>query len=117
DNLQVVMVYRPDRFLRGGDHIPYLDNGYTAVRITEMNENFNHQHQDVRTEKGIVYGDLPEFMDFEYLRKNTALNLSCLANLAKAPGIPAEAKVEVRNLTNSTSLSWKAPVNGHVKGY
>lgn len=117
DNLQVVMVYRPDRFLRGGDHIPYLDNGYTAVRITEMNENFNHQHQDVRTEKGIVYGDLPEFMDFEYLRKNTAMNLANLANLAKAPGMPETAKVEVRNLTNSSQLSWKAPANGKPKGY
>jgi hypothetical protein len=117
DNLQVMMVYRPDRFLRGGDHIPYLDNGYTAVRITEMNENFNHQHQDVRTEKGIVYGDLPEFMDFEYLRKNTAMNLANLANLAKSPGMPEDVRVEVRNLTNSTQLSWRAPVHGKVKGY
>src|SRR5579863_3014975 len=62
DNLEVVMVYRNDRFLRGGDHTPYVDTGYAAVRITEMNENFNHQHQDVRTEKGVVYGDLLEFM-------------------------------------------------------
>jgi hypothetical protein len=117
DNLQVVMVYRPDRFLRGGDHIPYVENGYTAVRITEMNENFNHQHQDVRTEKGVVYGDLEEFMDFEYLRKNTAMNLANLANLAKSPGMPQEVKVEVRNLTNGTQLSWKAPAYGKVKGY
>jgi len=117
DNLQVVMVYRPDRFLRGGDHIPYMENGYPAVRITEMNENFNHQHQDVRTEKGVVYGDLEEFMDFEYLRKNTAMNLANLANLAKSPGMPQEVKVEVRNLTNGTQLSWKAPAYGQVKGY
>ena len=117
DNLQVVQVYRPDRFLRGGDHGPYQDNGYTAVRITEMNENFNHQHQDVRTEKGVVYGDLLEFMDFEYLRKNTGLNLSNLANLAKAAGVPQEVKVEVRSLTNGTQLMWKAPAYGKVKGY
>ncbi|HXD79129.1 MAG TPA: M28 family metallopeptidase, partial [Puia sp.] len=117
DNLEVVMVYRSDRFLRGGDHIPYADTGYTAVRITEMNENFNHQHQDVRTEKGVVYGDLPEFMDFEYLRKNTALNLSNLANLAKSPGKPQDVRVEVRNLTNGTQLMWKAPAYGKVKGY
>ena len=117
DNLQVVMVYRNDRFLRGGDHTPYVENGYAAVRITEMNENFNHQHQDVRTEKGVVYGDLAEFMDFEYLRKNTALNLSNLANLAKAPAVPESVKVEVKNLTNSTELDWKAPAAGRVKGY
>jgi hypothetical protein len=117
DNLQVVMIYRNDRFLRGGDHLPYVENGYPAVRITEMNENFNHQHQDVRTEKGVVYGDLEEFMDFEYLRKNTAMNLANLANLAKSPGMPQEVKVEVRNLTNGTQLSWKAPAYGQVKGY
>jgi hypothetical protein len=117
DNLEVVMVYRNDRFLRGGDHSPYVDTGYAAVRITEMNENFNHQHQDVRTEKGVVYGDLAEFMDFEYLRKNTALNLANLANLAKSPGMPQDVHVEVRNLTNGTQLSWKAPGNGKVKGY
>jgi hypothetical protein len=117
DNLQVVMVYRNDRFLRGGDHTPYVENGFTAVRITEMNENFNHQHQDVRTDKGVVYGDLEEFMDFEYLRKNTAMNLANLANLAKSPGMPQEVRVEVRNLTNGTQLSWKAPAYGAVKGY
>src|SRR5258708_3722214 len=117
DNLQVVMVYRNDRFLRGGDHTPYVENGYTAVRITEMNENFNHQHQDVRTEKGVVYGDLLEFMDFEYLRKNTALNLANLANLAKSPAAPESVKVEVKNLTNSTELNWAAPATGRVKGY
>jgi len=123
DNLQVMMIYRNDRFLRGGDHTPFVDNGYAAVRITEMNENFNHQHQDVRTEKGVVYGDLPEFMDFEYLRKNTALNLANLANLAKAPGMPADVKIEVRGLSNGTSISWAVPVSaagsagGHVAGY
>jgi peptidase M28-like protein len=117
DNLQVVMIYRPDRFLRGGDHTPYQENGYAAVRITEMNENFNHQHQDVRAEQGVQYGDLEEFMDFEYLRKNTAMNLANLANLAKSPGMPQDVRVEVRNLTNSTQLSWKAPVAGSPKGY
>ncbi len=111
------MVYRNDRFLRGGDHSPYVENGFAAVRITEMNENYNHQHQDVRTEKGVVYGDLAEFMDFEYLRKNTAMNLANLANLAKSPGMPQEVKVEVRNLTNGTQLSWKAPAYGRPKGY
>jgi hypothetical protein len=117
DNLEVVMIYRNDRFLRGGDHSPYVDTGYAAVRITEMNENFNHQHQDVRTEKGVVYGDLEQFIDYEYLRKNTALNLANLANLAKSPGMPQNVEVEVRNLTNGTQLMWKAPAIGKVKGY
>jgi Zn-dependent M28 family amino/carboxypeptidase len=117
DNLEVVMIYRSDRFLRGGDHTPFLQKGYAAVRLTEMNENYNHQHQDLRTEKGIVYGDLVEFMDFEYLRKNTGVNLTTLANLAKAASMPTEVRIEVRNLTNATTLNWKAPKNGKVKGY
>jgi hypothetical protein len=82
-----------------------------------MNENYNHQHQDVRMENGIQYGDLPEFMDYEYLRKNTCLNLSNLANLAKSPSMPQEVKVDTRKLTNYTSLSWQSPRTGKVKGY
>jgi Peptidase family M28 len=117
DNLQVVMVYRNDRFLRGGDHTPYVENGYAAVRITEMNENYTHQHQNVRLENGIQNGDLPEFMDFEYLRKNTAMNLANLANLSKAPAIPDSVKIETRRLTNTSSISWNVPKSGNVKGY
>jgi Peptidase family M28 len=117
DNLEVVMVYRNDRFLRGGDHTPYVDSGYAAVRFTEMNENYFHQHQDVRKENGIQYGDLPEFLDYEYLRKNTAMNLANLANLAKAPAMPEEVKIDVKKLSNSTYLNWKQPKSGKVKGY
>lgn len=117
DNLEIVMIYRSDRFLRGGDHTPFLQKGYAAVRLTEMNENYNHQHQDLRNDKGVVYGDLPEFMDFEYLRKNTGINLSTLANLAKAPSVPQDVRVDVRNLINTTTLNWKSPKNGKVKGY
>ncbi|HTJ50130.1 MAG TPA: M20/M25/M40 family metallo-hydrolase [Cyclobacteriaceae bacterium] len=117
ENIDVVMVYRNDRFLRGGDHTPYVENGFTAVRITEMNENYYHQHQDVRKENGIQYGDLPEFMDFEYLRKNTAINLSTLANLAKAPAMPEDVQIDVKKLGNFTYLLWKAPKAGKPKGY
>ena len=117
DNLQVVMVYRNDRFLRGGDHTPYVINGFAAVRITEMNENYNHQHQDIRKENGIQYGDLTEFMDFEYLRKNTCLNLCNLANLAKSPSMPQEVKVDVKKLDNYTVLSWANPKSGKLKGF
>jgi hypothetical protein len=117
DHLEVVMIYRSDRFLRGGDHLPYLQNGFTAVRITEMNENFTRQHQDVRVENGIHYGDLPEHIDYEYLRKNTAMNLANLANLAKAPSVPQEVKIVIKSLSNSTSLLWQSPKSGKVKGY
>ncbi len=117
DNLEVVMIYRNDRFLRGGDHTPYVENGFAAVRITEMNENFTRQHQDVRLENGIQYGDLPAHIDFEYLRKNTAMNLSNLANLAKAPPVPNGVKIIIKNLSNTTTLNWAAPATGKVKGY
>lgn len=117
DNLEVVMIYRNDRFLRGGDHTSFVEQGYAAVRFTEMNENYYHQHQNVRMENGIQYGDLPEFMDFEYLRKNTAMNLSNLANLAKAPAMPEDVKIETRRLTNYSLLTWSAPKTGKVKGY
>ena len=117
DNLQVVMVYRNDRFLRGGDHTPYVENGFAAVRITEMNENYTRQHQDVRQENGIEYGDLLEHIDFEYLRKNTALNLANLANLAKAPAMPEVVKIDVKKLGNTSNLNWQQPKTGQVKGY
>jgi hypothetical protein len=117
DNMQIVMVYRNDRFLRGGDHTPFVENGYAAVRFTEMNENYTRQHQDVRTENGIAYGDLPEHIDFEYLRKNTGVNLANLANLAKAPAVPEEVKVDVKKLSNTTFLYWKSPKSGRAKGY
>ena len=117
DNMQVVLVYRNDRFLRGGDHTPYVERGFTAVRITEMNENYTRQHQDVRTENNIHYGDLPEHIDYEYLRKNTCINLANLANLTKAPSAPQSVKMEVKSLGNTTNLSWQEPVNGKTTGY
>ncbi len=116
-NLEVVTIYRADRFLRGGDQIPFLQKGFAAVRITEMNENYTRQHQDVRVEKNIQYGDLPEFIDYEYLRKNAALNLSALANLAKSPGQPRDVKIDIKNLSNSTYLYWKPSSTGKINGY
>src|SRR6185295_7634757 len=107
DNLEVVLIYRNDRFLRGGDHTPFVQRGFPAVRITEMNENYYHQHQDVRMENGIQYGDLQEFMDMEYLRKNVCMNLSSLANLGKSPGAPQEVRIETKRLTNLSILSWE----------
>ena len=117
DHLEVVLIYRNDRFLRGGDHSAFVQRGFPAIRVCEMNENYYHQHQDVRKENNIQYGDLIEFMDFEYLRKNTCLNLVNLANLAKSPSQPQEVRIEVRRLTNQTQLNWKAPKLGKTKGY
>ena len=117
DNIQIVLIYRNDRFLRGGDHLPYVQRGFAAVRFTEMNENYYRQHQDVRVENGIQYGDLPEFIDYEYLRKNTGINLVNLANLAKSPQMPQDVKIDVRRLTNFTNLNWKLPKSGKVKGF
>ena len=117
ENLQVVMIYRNDRFLRGGDHTPYVQRGFAAVRFTEMNENYTRQHQDVRVENNVQFGDLPEFIDFEYLRKNTCMNLANLANLAKAPPMPDSVKMDVKKLSNSTWLYWQAPKAAAPKGY
>jgi hypothetical protein len=117
ENIEVIMIYRNDRFLRGGDHSAFVEQGFPGVRFTEMNENYYHQHQDVRKENGIQYGDLAEFMDFEYLRKNTAINLAVLSNLAKASSLPLDFKMDVKKLGNTTLLYWKKPRAGNPKGY
>jgi len=116
-NIEVKLVYRNDRFLRGGDHTPFVEQGFAAVRITEMNENYTRQHQDVRIENNINFGDIEQHIDYEYLRKNTAINLCNLANLAKAPQMPSDVKIETKKLSNYTILNWKAPKSGQLKGY
>ncbi|MCH7408358.1 M20/M25/M40 family metallo-hydrolase [Belliella sp. DSM 111904] len=117
DQLEVKLVYRNDRFLRGGDHTPFAREGFTAIRVCEMNENYYAQHEDVRLENAIQYGDLPEFMDFEYMRKATGINLAVLANLATAPSEPLMVGIDVRKLSNSSTLRWEAPKTGKAKGY
>ena len=117
DQMEVKLIYRNDRFLRGGDQTPFMKNGFTAVRMSEMNENFLYQHENVRVENGIQYGDLPEFMDFEYLRKVAAVNLAAAASLGQSAGMPKEVKIDVRGLSNSSILTWKAPIHGNPKGY
>lgn len=112
DNLDVRLIYRRDRFLRGGDHTSFQQQGFTAVRITEMNEDFTRQHQDIRTEKGVDYGDLPDFVDFNYVQKVARMNLSVLANLALAPAEPENVGVITSGLTNKTTLKWEAPKGG-----
>lgn len=117
DNLQVKLIYRKDRFLRGGDHLPFQQRGFTAIRLTDFYENYDRQHQNVRNENGMLYGDLPQFVDDEYLRKNTSLNLASIASLANAPAIPQQVKMDVKQLSNSTRLYWQIPKHGKARGY
>ena len=112
DQLDVKLIYRRDRYLRGGDHIPFLLQGFTAVRFTEMNEDFHRQHQDIGNENGVDYGDLPDFVDFNYVQKVARMNLSVLANLATAPAEPQNVGIVTSGLTNKTTLKWDAPKTG-----
>jgi hypothetical protein len=112
DQLDVKLIYRRDRYSRGGDHTSFLKQGFTAVRFTEMNEDFNRQHQYVRTEKGVDYGDLPEFVDYNYVQKVARMNLSVLANLASAPAEPENVIMLTGPVTNNTDLKWDAPKEG-----
>ncbi|HZQ41677.1 MAG TPA: M20/M25/M40 family metallo-hydrolase [Acidobacteriaceae bacterium] len=102
-----VLVLRRDRYLRGGDHTSFNNAGFAAVRFTEWRENFNHQHQTVRTENGIEYGDLLKFVDPDYVARIARLNSAVLATLAAAPSEPRNVHVLTRNLDNNTELAWE----------
>lgn len=115
--MTVNIVYRRDRYLRGGDHSPFLDAGFPAVRMTEPNEDFRHQHQDLRTEDGVQFGDLPEFCDFEYIGNVARVNAAALGALSLAPAVPREVKIETKELTNNTTLQWQANTEPDVAGY
>lgn len=115
--MNVRVVYRRDRYLRGGDHIPFLEQGYPAARFTEPAEDFAHQHQDVRVEDGKQYGDLPEFCDFDYIARVTRVNGAVLWTLAQAPGTPREARIVTSNLTNDTELKWALGTEPDLAGY
>ncbi|MCE4064193.1 M20/M25/M40 family metallo-hydrolase [Chryseobacterium gleum] len=115
--LEIKLIYRNDRFLRGGDHTSFVNNGFPAVRLTEYYENYDHQHQDIRVENNRQYGDLSEFIDFKYLKKNVAANIAVLANLAKSTSKPENVEMDVKQLTNSTTLHWEKPKSGTPAGY
>jgi hypothetical protein len=101
-------VFRLDRYLRGGDHFSFNQQGFAAVRLTEFREDFNHQHQNVRTENGVQYGDLPKFVDYDYVAHVTRLNAATLASLASAPASPANVHILTKELENDTTLTWDA---------
>lgn len=116
-NLDIMMIYRLDRFGRGGHHTPFANLGLPAVRIMETNENYNRQHQDIRVEDGIAYGDVLEGVDFAYAAKLTALNAATLASLAWAPG-PPQSAIICGAVRPHASMRWEAPVDStRLAGY
>jgi hypothetical protein len=116
-DVRPLMVYRRDRFLRGGDHTPFNELGVPAVRFTVVDENYDRQHQNVRTENGKQYGDLPQFVDPGYLRGVAQLNGAALAHLANAPSPPVDLRVLTGGLSEKTSLKWTRPPEPDVAGY
>jgi hypothetical protein len=117
--MHVQIVYRRDRFNRGGDNIPFLERGFrSSVRFTEPNENFNHQHQDVRVDPdtGEQIGDLPEFVDFDYIARVAKVNAVALAALAKAPSVPKNVRI-TSGLSYDTALRWNANTEADLAGY
>ena len=112
-----ILVFRLDRYLRGGDHYSFNQQGFSAVRFTEFREDFHHQHQNVRTENGIEYGDLPKFVDFDYVASVARLNAATLASLASTPGPPTNVHLLVKDLENESTLTWDASPGDRAAGY
>ena len=102
-----MLVFRLDRFLRGGDHYSFNQQGFAAVRLTEFREDFHHQHQNVRTENGIEYGDVPKFVDYDYVAHVARLNAATLASLASAPAPPTNVHLLTKDLDNDSTLTWQ----------
>jgi Peptidase family M28 len=113
----VQLIQRRDRYLRGGDHLPFLERGYAAVRFTEPFEDFRHQHQSPRTEAREVYGDLVEFVDFGFVADVARVNAAGLATLALAPAPPREVRLDASQLTNDSTLQWAAADDPLIAGY
>ncbi len=112
-----MLVFRLDRYLRGGDHYSFNQQGYAAVRFTEYREDYNHQHQNVRTENGIEYGDLPKFVNFDYVAHVARLNAATLASLASAPAPPGKVRLLTKELENNSTLTWEPSSGGRATGY
>ncbi|UCD39272.1 MAG: M28 family peptidase [Fidelibacterota bacterium] len=115
-NLDAIMIYRLDRFGRGGHHRPFNDLGFPGVRIMETHENYNRQHQDVRVENGIAYGDVVEGVNFDYTALLTAVNVATLAALAWAPPAPTNVRIQGASRP-STSISWDPVAGDNLAGY
>ncbi|MFZ3321540.1 MAG: M28 family metallopeptidase [Usitatibacter sp.] len=115
--MKVDVRWRRDRYLRGGDHFSFLEQGYPALRFTEPNENWDHQHQDVRVENGVQFGDLLEFVDFEFTARVARVNGAALAALALGPSVPQGVEMENRPYDIDTTLRWKGNPEPNIAGY
>lgn len=116
-DMRIRTIWRRDRFLRSSDHVSFLTQGYPAARFTEPNEDFNHEHQDIRVENGVQIGDLIQFMDFAFLTRVTKVNAAVLWSLSQGPGTPKNVAVLTQSLTNATDLVWDANTEPDLDGY
>ena len=112
-----MLAFRLDRYLRGGDHISFNQQGFAAIRFTEYREDYHHQHQNVRTENGIEYGDLPKFVNFDYVANVARLNAATLASLASGPAPPAKVRLVTKELENDSTLTWEPSPGGRASTY
>lgn len=116
-DFKVSIVHRRDRYLRGGDHMPFLARGFAALRFSEPNEDFAHQHQNVRKEGAMQYGDLPEFNDYNYIARVARVNAAALASLSLAPAAPQKVQVRTDKLDNNSTLLWLPNAEPDLAGY
>ncbi len=117
EGVKPILIFRLDRYLRGGDHYSFNQQGFSAVRFTEYREDFHHQHQNVRVENGAQYGDLPKFVDYDYVSHVAQLNAATLASLASAPAPPANVHLLARELENDSTVTWDASPGGLATEY
>jgi hypothetical protein len=116
-DMNIRVIWRRDRYLRGSDHNSFQALGFPAARFTEPRENFNHEHQDVRVENGVQFGDLPQFVDFNYVARVAKVNASVMWALATGPSMPKNAQIVAIVLTNTTTLNWNANTEANLAGY
>jgi hypothetical protein len=116
-SMTIRLVYRSDRYLRGGDQQSFLEQGYPAIRFTEPSEDYRHEHQSVRVENGVAYGDTPDLVDYPYVADVTRVNAAALAALARAPAPPSDVEIETARLENDTTLRWAPNAESDLAGY
>jgi Zn-dependent M28 family amino/carboxypeptidase len=116
-DMHIRVVWRRDRFLRSSDHVSFLQQGYPAARFTEPRENFDHEHQDVRVDNGVQFGDLPEFCDFKYIGRVAKVNAAVLWSLSQAPGTPKNVRIVTTALTNESTFLWDHGTEPDLAGY